>query len=74
MPDGLLVTNSLFVGSSGESGTGLNLTGPGTFSGPSACSVFDDSVTSPGQGSAVIQSGCGKYGVANGVVQFNYTP
>jgi hypothetical protein len=74
MTGGLLITNSLFV-----SVSGLVLSGPGTFAGPTSCNVFDDSVsgtvsgTSPGKGRAIIQSGCGN-AAANGVVDFNYTP
>jgi hypothetical protein len=77
--DGLLITNSLFVSVSGKVGSGLDLSGPGTFAGPTACNVFDDSVggtasgISPGQGRAIIQSECGN-AAANGVVDFNYSP
>jgi hypothetical protein len=82
--NGFLITNSLFVSVTGHVGTGLDLSGPGTFSGPTACNVFDDSVsgnasgsvatgTSPGQGRAIIQSECGN-AAANGVVDFNYSP
>jgi hypothetical protein len=79
MTGGLLITNSLFVSVSGKVSAGLNLSGPGTFAGPSSCNVFDDSVsgtvsgTPPGKGRAIIQSGCGN-AAANGVVDFNYTP
>jgi hypothetical protein len=78
MTGGLLITNSLFVSVS-KVNFGLVLSGPGTFSGPSSCSVFDDSVsgttsgTTSGKGRAIIQSGCGN-AAANGVVDFNYTP
>jgi hypothetical protein len=79
---GLLITNSLFIGVSGDDGTGLDLTGPGTLT-TGSCAVFEDNVngtttkngvrTSSTTGFAVIQSTCGP-GNASGMVDFNYLP
>jgi hypothetical protein len=77
--NGLLIANSLFIGVSGGGSTGLNLTGPGTFT-TGSCSVYDDTVSGTASGSstqilgrAIIEAACGA-GSTNGVVAFNYGP
>jgi hypothetical protein len=81
--NGLLITNSLFIGVSGGATTGLNLSGPGTLT-TGSCSVFEFNLngtttkngvaTSSTTGFAVVQSACGTGGSANGIVDFNYLP
>lgn len=81
--NGLLITNSLFIGVSGGAATGLDLTGPGTLT-TGSCIVFGVNVngtttksgvaTSSTSGFAVIQATCGLGSAANGIVDFNYLP
>jgi hypothetical protein len=77
--NGLLITNSLFIGVSGGATTGLNLSGPGSVT-TGSCGVFDDTVSGTASGSstpvlgrAIIEAACGT-GSTNGVVSFNYGP
>jgi hypothetical protein len=80
--NGLLITNSLFIGVSGKAVTGLTLTGPGTLT-TGSCAVFEFSLngtttnngiaTSSTTGFAIVQQACGT-GSSNGIVDFNYLP
>ena len=75
---GFLITNSLSIQVNGASGTGMSLSGPGTFVAVgNSCNVLVLSVytgTAPAQlPRAVIQSECGT-SKQSGVIYFNYLP
>lgn len=75
---GFLITNSLSIQVNGASGTGMSLSGPGTFVAVgNSCSVLVLNVytgTAPAQlPRAVIQSNCGT-SKQSGVIYFNYLP
>ena len=75
---GFLIVNSLFSATSGKTGTGLQLSGPGSIATTSSCTVLDANVypgtvppASPARAVVLQQCGSNK---SSGIVNFNYSP